>query len=136
MGVGPNYVLDKGHVASGAAAVRSMRFVVATGDGTAAAEATSAGTLVRGVAMEDLTAAQVATTKAVFNVRMMGIARVVAGAAVAVGARVGTDNQGRATTVAPAAGANANVAGVALTAAGAAGDVLDVLLTPGGSFQG
>ena len=60
----------------------------------------------------------------------VGIAYVEAGAAVARGAPVTADAQGRGVTAAPAAGSNARVVGFALEAATAAGDVIRVLLSP------
>jgi hypothetical protein len=136
MGVGPNYVLDKGFVATGAAAYKLGELVNLSGDGTKVARATGAGSLCIGVCYEDIDATRVTTGKAVIDVRLMGIARVLTGAAVAVGARVGNDATARAITVAPAAGANAPFFGVALTASTGAGQYIDVLLTPGGVTQG
>jgi hypothetical protein len=130
MGLGPNYVLNKGHLATGGSvAYQAGRFVVATGDGTKCAKAAAAGVRVRGVCMEDVDADKVATGKVVVNVAMLGIVRVVSGAAVAVDASVTTDNQGRAVTTA----VGNTQAGVAMTAATEAGQSIDVLLTPAGT---
>jgi hypothetical protein len=136
MGVGPNYVLDKGFVATGVAAYAQGECVNLNGDGTKCARATGAGSLVIGVCQENVDAARVTTGKVVVDIRLMGIARVLTGAAVAVNARVGNDATARAVTVAPAAGANAPFFGVALTASTGAGQFIDVLLTPGGVMQG
>ena len=86
MGVGPNYVLDKGLVSTGAVAYALGELVVPSGDGTKSARATSAGALVVFVNMENCDAWRVQTGKAVLGTRILGIARVLAGAAVAVGA--------------------------------------------------
>jgi hypothetical protein len=136
MGVGPNYVLDKGFVATGSAAYTMGELVTLSGDGTKAARATSAGALCIGVCQENVDAAKVTTGKVVFDVRLLGIARVLSGAAVAVGDRLANDATARAVASAPAAGVNANVFGVALTAATGAGQYIDVLLTPGSRIQG
>src|SRR4051794_35314412 len=120
MGVGPNYVLDKGHVATGATAYKSGELVIAQGDGTKVARATSAGAKVRGVCQEDIDATKVTTGKAVINVRMLSIARVLAGGAVAVDDRLTNDTTARAVPVAATVG-RLETFGVALTAATAAG---------------
>lgn len=69
------------------------------------------------------------------DVALEGIAEVVAGAAISVGALVTADAQGRAIAASAAAGANIRVLGVALEPATAAGDIIPVLLSQG-SFQG
>jgi hypothetical protein len=127
MGVGPNYVLDKGFVATGASAYAAGELVVLNGDGTKCARATSAGAVVAGVCMENVDATRIATGKVVLDTRLMGIARVLAGAAVAVGAKVTNDVTARAVT---GGAAGTNSLGIALSAASAAGEFIDVLLTP------
>jgi hypothetical protein len=129
MGVGPNYVLNKGHVATGSTAYAFGELVVASGDGTKCARATSAGAKIRGVCQESVDAAKVTTGKVVLNVAMLGIVRVLAGDAVAVEARVTNDTTARAVAVAATVGAKESF-GVALTAATEAGQFIDVLLTP------
>lgn len=136
MGVGPNYVLDKGFVATGSTAYALGELVNLTGDGTKVVRATGAGSLCIGVCYENCDATRVLTGKVVLEVRLLGIARVLVGAAVAVGARVGNDATARAVTVAPGVGVNAPFFGVALTAASAAGQFIDVLMTPGAIMQG
>lgn len=69
------------------------------------------------------------------DVVLDGIAFVEAGAAVALGAYIGSDASGRGITAAPAAGVNNRILGLALDAASAAGDVIRVLICPG-AFQG
>ena len=128
-----NFVLDKGiaaasnYASSDTNGVQAFRFVRLTAAQTF--DRCSAITQVPiGVVMESVDVAKVATGKAVCDVRVMGIARVVAGAAVAVMAEVSTDTTGRAITAAT----TSRVAGIALQAAGAAGDQIDVLLVPAG----
>src|SRR4051812_42545521 len=122
---GPNYGLDKGHVAS--AAVVQFAFVTL---GAAESVATStAGQLALGVAQEACPAAD-ATNNRVIDVRYFGISRAIAGAAIAIGARVVTDGTGRVVT-ATATTAKQNQVGIALQASAAANDAIDVFLTPG-----
>jgi hypothetical protein len=133
MGLGPNYVLDKGLLATGVAAYKLGELVVLSGDGTKCAKAGAAAVGFVGVCYEDIDAAKVTTGKAVIEVRVLGIARVLAGAAVAVNNRVTTDATSRAINQAGAAGSGAPFFGIALTAATAAGQYIDVLLVPGGA---
>jgi hypothetical protein len=137
MGLGPNMVLDKGMLATGGSQAYTFgEAVVATGAGISMARATSAGALCIGICQESADAAKVNTGKAVLNVRIIGISRVLAGAAVAVGVRVTNDTTARAVTKAKAgAGVQpGETFGIALTAATAAGQYIDVLLTPGATF--
>lgn len=136
MGVGPNYVLGKGHVATGSTAYRAGEIVAASGDGTKVARATTANSVWRGVCMEDVDAAKVTTGKVVLGVQMMGIVRVLAGAAIAVGDHLANDTTARAVPkTKAAAGAQPGAVGaIALTAATAAGQYVDALLIPGGQF--
>jgi hypothetical protein len=140
---GPNYVLDKGFYVDAAATNvafgRWCKFAtgttgdkVTTSAATAAANPPAVADFLVGVYQETLDAAKVATGKATIGVRMMGITRMVAGAAVTIGSRVTSDSTGRAIAAAPTAGQSFWSGGIALTAAAAANDVIDVLLTPGG----
>jgi len=129
MGVGPNYVLDKGHLATGSTAYALGELVVASGDGTRCARATAAGSKVRGVCQETVEVAKVTTGKVVLDVRILGISRVLAGAAVAVEDRVTNDATARAVPVAGTIGSKESF-GVALTAATGPGQYIDVLMTP------
>lgn len=63
------------------------------------------------------------------SIRVQGVTKWVAGAAVSIGDRVGTDASGKCVTKTPAGGTKQ--AGIALTAAAADGDIISVLLTPG-----
>jgi hypothetical protein len=134
--MGPNFVLDKGLLATGSAAYAFGEPVVLAGDGTQSARAGAGATNVVGINYEDCDVAKVLTGKAILDTRILGIARVLAGAAIARDARVGVDATCRAVTVTRAiAGAQpAAVFGIALTAAAVAGDFIDVLLTPGATW--
>lgn len=148
MGVGPQYVLDKGFLATGATAYafgEIVKLVVGIGNftttvnsvvrNTTATVLTTADTML-GVCQEDLDAVRLATGKAEIGVRLMGIARVQTGAAVTVGKFVTNDATARAIAVTKAtAGAQpVPVLGYALTGATASGQFIDVLLTPGVSL--
>lgn len=63
------------------------------------------------------------------SIRVQGVTKWVAGAAVSIGDVVGTDASGKAVTKTAANGTKG--AGRALTAAAADGDIISVLLTPG-----
>jgi len=136
MGVGPNYVLDKGFLLTGSAAFVRGFAVKQSATANAVALITAANAAVIGIVQDDVDAAKVATGKAVGDIRILGISRVVAGAAVAIGDNVATDNQGRAVTKAQTAGGSqpTPVFGIALTACTVAGAEIDVLLTPGRVF--
>lgn len=124
-----NYVLDKGMLVQGSAAAVAYRFV---GFGTVNWSVTVTPTLngaVAGVIMENIDAAKVTYGKAVANVRVLGIAPVKVGASAVVrGAQIGTDATGQAITA-----TTGFVVGMALES-GAAGDIIDVLITPMGTF--
>lgn len=130
-----NVVLPKGYVAasnyasSDTAGVQLGRFVRLTAAQTI--DRVSASTqLPIGVVEENVDVGKVATGKAAVNVLVLGIARVVAGAAIAsIGVEIMSDTTGRA--VAAATTGN-RVCGINLQTAGAAGDLIDVLLTPAG----
>lgn len=131
MGVGPNYGLDKGFLAQGATAYAFGEGVVLGTVEQSVTRATTALTVPGffGVVQEDLDTTRLATGKAIVGVRITGITRAIAGAAVAKGAILVNDTSARVVTQAGAAGTP--VIGIALTAAAAAGDHIDVLLTPG-----
>lgn len=130
--MGPNDILSKGFVADTAV---PLYYAVRQTDTEHCAVANTAGQMVLGICQEEISADD-ATVGRVARVRMQGISRAVAGAAIARGDRLTVAADGRLTTAAPAVGANANIVGVALTAATAAGAWVDVLLTPGASLQG
>lgn len=116
-----NVVLSKGYDA--AAAITKKRFVKISGE-QQVTQCTVAGELAIGVSLFSVSAAEITKGKGV-SVLEMGRAIVEAGAAVAVGAKVATDNQGRAVTSA----AGNTVLGVCEKGAGAAGSECTVRLT-------
>jgi hypothetical protein len=139
MGVGPNYVLDKGFLAQGGAVAYTFGEVLIPGSVVqSCARATSASATVAplGICQETVDAAKIGTAKAFVDVRLLGIARVIAGATITVGARLTNDTSARATPVTRAgAGAQpAAVFGIALTGTTTVGEHIDVLLTPGATF--
>lgn len=138
---GSNYVLDKGfpvlstYNSSNANGVQAFRVVkvASTGLIDLATNATATSGNV-GVVQENIDAAKVATGKAVADVRVMGISKVVVQTAtsLAIGARVMCGSAGGAIV---AATAGSEVLGIIVgsnSSAGtiAAGDIVDVLLTP------
>jgi len=131
-----NFVLDKGYLASStyntsnANGVVPFFFVRLTAAQTI--DICTAITQVPiGVVQEAVDRAKVALGKAVVGVRILGISRVVAGAAIAIGAEVSTSAAGKAITAAT----TARVAGIALQAAAADLDQIDVLLVPAGRLM-
>lgn len=148
MGMGANYVLDKGALATGATAyaqgeigklqantgsLSTVLNAVARAT-TATTNATVAELLV--VIQEDLDVIRLGFGKAIIDCRILGIARVQVGAAVTAGNFVTNDATARAIAVTKAiAGAvPTQVLGFALSGAAAAGQQIDVLLTPGMSY--
>ena len=131
MGVGPNFVLDKGFLAQGSTAYAFGEGVVLGSAEQSVTRATTALTAPGffGVCQEDVDATRVNTGKVFVNVRILGITRAIAGAAVARNAILVNNTSAQLVTQAGAAGTP--VVGIALTAAAAAGDHIDVLLTPG-----
>lgn len=148
MGVGQNYVLDKGYLATGATAYATGEIAKATaGSGafastlntvaratTATTNATAAELLV--VVMEDLDTVRLGTGKAFINCAILGLARVQVGASVTAGSYVTNDATARAVPVTKAtAGAiPTQCLGIAMTGNTTVGGFIDVLLTPGASF--
>ena len=129
MGTGPNFVIDKGLLVQGSAAVVfGTLYQGGTVDQSATPHTAATAQRSIGVAQESIDAAKVATGKVFANFRLLGISRVRAGAAIATRyQRVGPDASGRA--IVSTAGNIA--AGINLTTAGAAEEHVDVLLTPG-----
>ena len=116
-----NALLVKNYIADGAIPAYTIVKQNAADDHIVAAAA--ATDLFIGVTME-----LAAATNERADVQMLGIAYVVAGAAVTRGNRVTADASGRAVAAAPAGGVNNVVIGTALESATAAGDVIRVLL--------
>jgi hypothetical protein len=136
MGVGPNYVLNKGMLAQGTSAYTFGELVIDGSVEQSVARATSAGADVSGVVQETVDATRVTTGKVFVNVAYLGMVRVLTGAAVAKRDRLTNDTSARAVPSArTAAGSQPKqVFGIALTAATGANQYIDVLLTPGGSY--
>jgi hypothetical protein len=129
---GPNYVLDKGYILEGSSAYSRFRFVAAGATDQSVTSTIAAGALALGVIQEEVDAAKVATGKVTADIRILGISRVTAGAAVTLWAEVTTDASGRAIN---AATATHRVLGRALQSAAALGDEIDVLLVPCGRIM-
>ena len=136
MGVGPNYVLNKAFLATGATAYTAGLIVKpAAGSGGQALNlntigiAGNAATGLLAVAMEDLDTVRLGTGKAYINCALLGIVRVQTGGAITAGVKIASAANG----LARAAVSTENVLGVALTGVSAAG-FIDVLLTPGTVF--
>src|SRR6266542_3068334 len=119
MGVGPNYVLDKGMKASGTAAYAAGKCLKLTANVQEIAYTAASTDRVFGVCMETVDAAKVATGKVYIDVRVLGIARVEAGAAISIGARVMPEAAATARCITAVTATNVPF-GVALTAATAA----------------
>lgn len=125
---GPNFVLDKGFQAQSAV---TKNFVVkyGTADQTCTA-VTGVNQVPLGVAQEDASASDV-TKGRIINVRLIGIARCVAGAALTRGTRVGVGATGKVVAMVGTAGLVENCVGIAMMSSAADGDHIDVLLTIG-----
>lgn len=134
---GPNYVLDKGFLAQaaigsatdGADLATSYDYFIAVKAGTVAdsvTPVTATTDTVLGVAQARVRTADI--NKEYVDVRMLGITKMVASAAITFGAKVNANASGQAAAV---GAAGTNGIGIALSASGAAGDVIDVFLTPG-----
>ncbi len=105
------------------AAISALRLLKATSS-TTVATATAATDQIIGTSQNG------AVINAHLDVFISGVMPVEAGAAVAVGADVTADAQGRGITASPAVGVNNYIIGKAATAAGAIGDVFDVEVIP------
>lgn len=135
--MGPNYGLAKGFAAD--TAIPKFRAVRQT-DTEHCALANAAGQQILGVCQEEITAND-ATNGRIANIRMEGITRAIAGAAIAQGDAVSVAADGRVVPApapaAPAVGATTTVhhVGICMTAVTAAGDHIDLWLTPGAKAQ-
>lgn len=108
------------------AAITGGRLVAVSGAGTVALAGADSAVVV-GVAAFDVAAS--GDKVSVFNTRSSGIHKLVASGAIAAGAGVVSDTDGRvktATTSLAAAAAAGTLLGIAHTAAAAAGDIIDV----------
>jgi hypothetical protein len=126
---GPNYVLDKGYnLLNSGAAQNIYRFMKFASTENSVLQAAASTDRPVGVCQQRIEAVDSATSNVQVDVRILGISKVEAGAAVALGARVMSDATGRAITAATAT----NIpCGIAFQAATGAGEWIDVLLTPG-----
>src|SRR6266496_1669149 len=137
MGVGQNYVLSKGFLATGATAYLTGEIglaIVGGGSFTTTMNSVQRAVAVSGdtgllvVIMEDLDTVRLATGKAFINCAIQGIVRVKCGATVVAGSRVRSDATSRAVNVARTVGGPVPVLGIALTG-NTVGLDIDVLLT-------
>jgi hypothetical protein len=124
---GADFVLDKGLLAQ--TALSKFRVVKGGTADESCTAVTAAADLPLGVVQHAVAAGDAG--KQIADVRMMGVTKLEAGAAISRWDRVKlhTSNDGKVAT--NAVGTLANVVGIALSAASAAGDIIDVLLTPG-----
>lgn len=128
---GPNEVLDKGFVATGSNAYEFGQLVTLVDSESVVGSGAGAGSI--GVCQEDLDADKVTTGRAVVNVRLMGISRVIAGTGgLALGDGVVSDANGHGVAATGTAGTLVAANGVCIRPA-AAGEQADVLLVPGGA---
>lgn len=124
---GPNYVLDKGFNLSNSGALQDIyRFVKFAADENKVTQATAITDICIGVCQQRVEAADSATGNAQVDVRILGISKVEAAAAIALGAFVAPATNGRAQTAVTTQFRH----GIAMQAATAAGQWIDVLLTP------
>lgn len=127
-----DHILSKGFLASGSSAFTAGEVVV-VGTNRTVTRATTAGQggLI-GVAKENVDATKVTEGNVVLGVDLIGISRVIAGAAISVGAKVTNDTNAHVVAATAAAAFPVKqYLGIAVTPATAAGDIIDVLLTPG-----
>jgi predicted RecA/RadA family phage recombinase len=119
---GPGYLFTRPFAPS--AAINIYRLVKLTATDTVT-QCTAVTDKPIGVALEEITAGDVTNGRQV-SVALFGASRVIAGAAIAAGATVGPDAQGRAIT----ATATNFATGMAIQSAAAAGDHVDIILNP------
>lgn len=131
MGVGPNFVLDKGMLVEGTSAIAMGEVLTAGVAEQSCVRATTANAKTVYIATESMDVASVLTKKAVVGTRPIGIARVLSGAAIAKGDPLTNDVTARAIKQVTAGGVTF---GLAQNAATAANQWVDVLLTPGATI--
>lgn len=134
--MGPNQILDKGMVAETAIPLYSA--VVQTGVEHCSLT-TTANEQAVGICQEEVDTDEVGLNRVV-RVRVHGISRAIAGAAIAERDVLAVNADGTvspaAAPAAPAAGATTTVNHIGIaTTGGAAGEWVDVLLTPGAKAQ-
>src|SRR6185436_773280 len=124
---GPNYVLDKGFNLSNSGAAQSIyRFVKFNADENKVIVCSAVTDKAIGVVQQRVDAADSATGNVQVDVRILGITKVEAAAAISLMDSVAPSANGRAQT----AVATQFAMGIALQAATAAGQWIDVLLLP------
>jgi hypothetical protein len=124
---GPNYVLDKGFNLSNSGAAQSIyRFMKFNGGENLVIQASAITDLCIGVCQQRIDASDSATGNVQVDVRILGISKVEAAAAISLGAFVGPSTSGMAQTAVTTQFRH----GIAMQAATGAGQWIDVLLTP------
>lgn len=124
--MGPNYVLDKGFRLSNGGAAQSIYRFMKLVDENSVTQAAAITDKCIGVTQMRVDADESATGNVTLDIRILGITKVEAAAAIALGANVAPSANGRAQTAA----STQFVHGIALQPAAAAGELIDVLLTP------
>ena len=127
---GPNYVLDKGYVIDAASNIFKAQKMQSTKEHVT--ECTTLNDATIGILQETVSATDAG--KRVASVRIEGISRCIASAAISIGQGVRATTAGKMVALA-ATTAKQNQVGIAQTAAAADGDHFDVLLTPGVSVD-
>lgn len=136
---GSNYLLDKGfpvlstYNSSAAAGVLAFRVVKWSSTGIDLQTSGAANVSTLGVVQENIDAAKVATGKAVADVRLEGITKVLVTTAtsLAIGVRVMAGASGGIVLATTTNGVLGVIVGVGTSGTITAGDYVDVLLTPG-----
>jgi hypothetical protein len=124
---GPNYILDKGYNLSNSGALQDIyRWVKFAADENKVTQVAAVTDKPIGVVQQRVDAADSATGNVQVDVRIMGISKVEASAAIALMDFVAPTANGRAQT----AVATQYAQGIALQAATGAGQWIDVLLLP------
>jgi hypothetical protein len=108
-----------------AASLSGLQFRAAKVDSNGLAALGGAGDFCVGITQDNVPTGEAG------GVRISGVSKAVAGAAVAAGAKVTSDANGRIIT---ATASTDNCLGVALSAAAALGEIISVLVLPGGNF--
>lgn len=143
-----DHVLDKGFpvlatynssAAAGVTAFRVVKFSPASGQPFIDLQTASSSTSTWvGVVQENIDQSDVATGKAIANVRLMGVTKVFVNATpgtINYGTRVMCGGAGGVIAAASAGSQEVGiVVGMSTTSNAAAGDLIDVLLTPGAQF--
>jgi hypothetical protein len=124
---GPNYVLDKGFNLSNSGAAQSIyRFMKFAGGENLVVQASAITDICIGVSQMRVDAADSASGNVQVDVRILGISKVEAAAAISLGAFVAPTATGLAQTAVSTQFRH----GIAMQAATGAGQWIDVLLTP------